>query len=271
VARSQAVAARERPDRGAARTGGRARGAPADRGQGYGGGGRRHATVAALTCGTVLLFWLSRPGWHWMHAWNRAFADASLVLLVATLAIGPLARLWSPAARWLAWRRELGVWSIIAALGHVLIVMHGWVEWDPSRLFYTMNPFRRDWALDQGFALGNLLGIVALGYGLVQMVTSNDMSIRLLGGSSWKLIQQSAYLLYVLVALHTAYFLFWQFVSFHRPVPPPNWLQGPFLVAVALLFGLQTAAFVVTVRRRANRSRPGAPDGRIGVDGATAT
>ena len=218
-------------------------------------GASRHVTVGVATLVLTILFWLSRPGWHWMHAWNRAFADASLVLLVVTLAIGPLARLWSPAARWLPWRRELGVWSVIAALGHVLIIMQGWVEWDPSRLFYSINAFKRDWALDQGFALGNLLGIIALGYGLIQLATSNDASMRLLGGSAWKYVQQGAYVLYALVALHTAYFLFWQFVSFHRPVPPPNWLQGPFLAAVVLLFALQTAAFVATVRRRADRRR----------------
>lgn len=249
MARSSAVA----PHGRAMRPGGRLRDTPVDPRRPTGGAGRRHATIATVTFVTVLLFWLSRPGWHWMHAWNRAFADASLVLLVVTLAIGPLARLWRPATHWLAWRRELGVWSIIAALGHVLIIMQGWVEWDPSRLFYSVNAFKRDWALDQGFALGNLLGIVAVGYGLVQMITSNDASVRLLGGSSWKLVQQGAYLLYALVALHTGYFLFWQFVSFHRPVPPPNWLQGPFLATVVLLFVLQTAAFIVTVRRRASR------------------
>jgi sulfoxide reductase heme-binding subunit YedZ len=121
-------------------------------------------------------------------------------------------------------------------------------------LFYSFNPFNRDWALDQGFALANLLGIVALAYALVQLATSNDASIRLLGGSAWKWVQQGAYVLYALVALHTAYFLFFHFVSFHRPVPPPNWLQAPSLVLVAGLFALQMAAFVATVRRRRGTS-----------------
>ena len=236
-------------------------------------GSRRHLSVAALTVATVLLFWLTRTDWHWMHAWNRAFADASLVLLAITLAIGPLARLWTPAARWLVWRRELGIWTVFAALGHVLIVLVGWVEWDLGRLFYSFNLFKRDWALDQGFALANLLGIVTLGYAVVQLATSNDASVRLLGGPGWKFVQQGAYTLYALAALHTAYFLFFHFVSFHRPVPPPNWLQGPFLLLVAALFALQTAAFVATIRRRSARPLPaggaevdehGEPAGRSG-------
>ena len=210
----------------------------------------KHLSVGVLTLVIVVLFWLSRPGWHWMHAWNRAFADASLMLLFATLAIGPAARLWTSARRWLRWRRELGIWTVVAAFGHVVIVLAGWAEWDPSRLFYSFNLFKRDWALDQGFALGNVLGIVALAYGVVQVATSNDASIRMLGGSGWKWVQQGAYVLYALVALHTAYFLYFHFVSFHRPVPPANWLQIPFLILVAALFALQTVAFFVTVRRR---------------------
>lgn len=210
----------------------------------------RHLRVGLASSALVVLFWLTRGEWHWMHAWNRAFADASLVLLAATLAVGPAARLW-PAAAWLVgWRREIGNWSVFTALGHVLIVMAGWVEWEPFRLFYSFNVFKRDWALDQGFALGNILGILALLYGLVLLATSNDASIRLLGGSGWKYVQQGVYVLYALVAVHTGYFLFLQFQSFHRPVPPPNWLQAPFLLIVVLLLALQTAGFVVTLRRR---------------------
>lgn len=188
--------------------------------------------------------------WHWMHAWNRAFADASLLLLVVTLGVGPLARLRPAAAALVGWRREVGNWSVLAAVGHVAIVLVGWVEWDPFRLLYTMNDFKGDWALDQGFALGNVLGIVALLYGFVLLATSNDASVRLLGGSGWKYVQQGVYVLYAFVALHTGYFLFLQFQSFHRPIPPPNWLQAPFLVATVLLMALQTAGFIATVRRR---------------------
>lgn len=213
----------------------------------------RHGVVAAGTALATLLVWQTRNGWDPMHAWNRAFADASLLLLVATLAVGPLARLWPRTARLVLWRRELGVWTVFAAVGHVLVVLTGWVEWQPLRLFYSLNPFKGGWALDQGFALGNLLGIVALVYGFVLLATSNDASIRRLGGSTWKFVQQGVYVLYALVVFHTAYFLFFHFVTFHRPPVPVNWLQRPFLVLVAALFVLQTAALVATVRRREAR------------------
>lgn len=210
----------------------------------------RNLVVAGATLLLFLVFIETRAGWDPMHAQNRALADASVVLLVATLAIGPLARLWPPAARLVPWRREMGNWAVYTALGHVWVVFSGWAMLDPLKLFVSLNVFKRDWALDQGFALANLLGLVALAYGLVLLATSNEASVRLLGGSGWKFVQQGVYVLYVLVALHTAYFLFFHFVSFHRPVPPPNWAQGPFLVLVGLLLALQTAAFVATVRRR---------------------
>jgi methionine sulfoxide reductase heme-binding subunit len=219
----------------------------------------RHALTALATCVTVALVAATRAGWDPMHAWNRAFADVSLLLLVITLAVGPIGRLWPRAARLTLWRGELGVWSVVAAVGHVAIVMTGWVEWDAFRLFYSVNPFKRDWALDQGFALGNLLGIVALFYGVVLAATSNEASIHLLGGSAWKFVQQGAYVLYALAALHTAYFLFFHFVTFHRPPPPANWMGGPFLALAAALFILQTAALVATVRRRRAAADGAAP------------
>jgi sulfoxide reductase heme-binding subunit YedZ len=221
----------------------------------------RHVVVAGVAGLLVLIFWRTRTGWDPMHAWNRAFADASLLLLVATLAAGPLARLWPPTARLVLWRRELGIWTVFAAVGHVLIVLTGWVEWEPFRLFYSVNPFTRDWALDQGFALGNLLGIVALVYSVVLLATSNDASIRLLGGSTWKFVQQNVSIVWALVALHTAYFLYFHFVTFHRPPVPTNWMQGPFLVLVLVLFVLRTAALVVTMRRRRTVARDGAATG----------
>ena len=141
-------------------------------------------------------------------------------------------------------------WSMFTALEHVWIVLSGWVQWDLTRLFYTFNLFKNDWALDQGFALGNLLGIAAVAFGLVLLATSNNVSVRLLGSSGWKFLQQSIYVFFWLVVLHTAYFMFFQFVSFHRPMLPANWFRAPFLVLTALLIALQTAAFIATVRRR---------------------
>lgn len=210
----------------------------------------RYAIVGVIALGLAAVFWSTRRDLDPMHALNRAFADTSLLLMLATLAIGPLVRIWPAAVPLVIWRREVGNWSVFAALEHVWIVLSGWVQWDLTRLFYSFNLFKNDWALDQGFALGNLLGIIALGVGLPLLATSNDASVRLLGSSGWKYLQQGIYVLFWLVVLHTAYFMFWQFVSFHRPVLPVNWFRLPFLALAATLLLLQVAAFIATVRRR---------------------
>ena len=216
----------------------------------------RYAIVGVVAGLLVALFWATRQDWDQMHAQNRAFAEASFVLAVATLSIGPLARLWPAAAPLIVWRREVGNWTMFTALGHVWVVLSGWVQWDLTRLFFSFNLFKRDWALDQGFALGNLLGLAALAYGFVLLATSNDASVRLLGSSGWKFLQQSVYVLYWLIVMHTAYFLFFHFVTFHRPAPPPNWFRLPFLTLTTLLLALQAAAFLATVRRRKSPQAP---------------
>lgn len=219
----------------------------------------RHAVIGSVTLLLVTAFQSSRSEWHPMHAWNRAFADASLVLLVIVLAAGPLARLTDAAGPLVRARRELGVWTVLAAAAHVWIVFDQWVEGDVARFWQGPGP--AGLVFDPGFAAGNLVGLAALVYGVVLLATSNDWAQRFLGGAGWKFVQQRSTTYFVLVALHTAYFLFLHFeFTFHRPVPAPNWFRTPFLLLIGALLLLQTVAFAVTVRRE--RQRTAAPSRR---------
>ena len=65
-----------------------------------------------------------------MHRWNRALADASLVLVALSMGLGPLARLLRPAVLVLPYRRESGIYGCLLALAHAAIILVGWVEWD---------------------------------------------------------------------------------------------------------------------------------------------
>lgn len=216
---------------------------------------RRHAIVALVALALAYLFWMSRSEWSPMHAGNRALADASLVLLAVTLAIGPFARIWVPATRLLPWRREAGIWTVVYGAAHTIVILDGWVEWDLVRLFgFLRHPESNTYVMVlHGFGLGNVLGLIALAYGIVLAATSNDRAQRFLGGPAWKFLQQGAYTLWVLVIAHTAYFLYLNFLDFHRPIPEPNWLQVPFAGLIAAVGMLQAWAFWVTWRRR---SRP---------------
>jgi sulfoxide reductase heme-binding subunit YedZ len=218
----------------------------------------RHLTVAIVALVGVYLFRIARGEWDPMHAWNRAFGDVSFLLLAITMVLGPLVRLWAPAGRLLPWRRETGIWAMVLALAHTYIVLDGWVQWDLRQLlgFVPHPDLGRYVMLQQGFGLANAVGILALAYGLVLALTSNSFSQKILGGSAWKWLQQGAHVLWALVVVHTAYFLYLHFLSFHRPLPPENWFRVPFVAIVILTVSLQAAAYLATWRRQRPTSRP---------------
>jgi len=215
----------------------------------------RHALIGSLSAATFYVFWLSRPEWvSEMRLW-RAFGDASTMLLLVALAIGPLAKLWKPAAHLVSWRREVSIWFALLALTHTVLILNGWTEWNALRVLgYEFVPQLDRWArLEPGFGLANLIGLVALFWTIVLLATSTDRAVRFLGFSSWKWLHYGAHIILYLVAAHVAYFLFIHFTaSFHRPVPDPNWFRYPFLVMVLALFVLQMSSFVSTVMQDRN-------------------
>jgi sulfoxide reductase heme-binding subunit YedZ len=150
----------------------------------------------------------SRSEWAALHAWNRAFGDLSLFLLVIVILMGPLVRFVPSIQKIMIWRRSLGVWSGILAITHTIIILDGWVEWNLSRLFFIFTPFGKEWILHPGFALANAIGIIALLYYVILMITSNNVSIKILGNSAWNFLQKKTGTLYTLVLLHTFYFCF---------------------------------------------------------------
>ncbi len=212
---------------------------------------RHLAVIAVSLLGTWMLL-ESRAQWSDMHRWNRALGDMSVVLIALAMLLGPVARLSPRLARLVPWRRECGIYAIVLAIAHTVIILDGWVEWDLVRLFgYEFHPALRSYVMVQhGFGLANIVGIVALLYGIVLAMTSNDLSQRLLRGPTWKFVQQRAYVLWVLVLLHTAYFIYLHFQSYHRSVPEPNWAQVPLLVLVGVVGLLQLLAFLRTWRAR---------------------
>ncbi len=220
--------------------------------------GLRHGAVVVAAAAIFAVFWFSRPEWSAeMRLW-RAVGDASLVLLLVALAVGPLARIWGAAECLMSWRRETGIWFLVLALAHTLLVFDGWFRWDLLRMLgYEFIPqLGRIARIEPGFGLSNLVGLVALVLCLPLAATSGDRAIDRLGGSAWRWLHSGAYAVFYLSVLHTAYFLFMHYTeSFHRQVPAdPNWFRETFLVVSLAIPTLQTVAFVRTVRgRRARR------------------
>lgn len=213
----------------------------------------RHCAVLILAVILVVAFLFSRAEWSEMHRYNRAIGDVSVVLISLAMVIGPASRItnWRWVNRLLPYRRELGIWAVATALIHTIIILFGWVELDFWRLFgFEFHPQLNKYVMVRhGFALGNALGFLALVYGAVLALTSNNVSQRVLGISVWKFIQQGAYVLWWLVVVHTSYFLFIHFLDYHRRTPDPNWAQLPFIGLVLSVVIVQFAASVVTWRR----------------------
>jgi len=219
----------------------------------------RHFVVLIIAALGTYGFEEGRANWAEMHRWNRAFGDMSLLMVAVTMAVGPLGRLWKIFQGLYPWRRELGIYSVILMIVHTVIILVGWVEWDFYRLFgYEYVPQIFNYVMDkQGFGLANAIGIIALLYGIVLAVASNDWSQKLLGGSAWKFLQQGSYVLWMLIVVHTAYFLYLHFQDYHRRVPEPNWAQIPFAVLVGVVTMLQLAAFLKTWKAKKNHKTGG--------------
>ncbi len=213
----------------------------------------RHLFVGFMAILTVYAFWLSRPEWSFeMRLW-RSFGDAGFIFLMTVLAIGPLSRTWRVVTRLMSWRREIGIWFAVLAIIHSILVLNGWVRWSVMRfLGYEFLPQFDRWArLEPGFGIANIIGLVALFWIIALMATSSAGAIRLLGASTWKWLHYGAYVIFYLITIHIAYFMFIHYtLSFHRLVPDPNWFRYYFLVMALTIFALQVSAFIKTVFRQ---------------------
>lgn len=202
---------------------------------------RRHALVGTIGVLATLAFQALFADLPPERAWNRALADASLLLFAATMLGGAVLRLWDLRPLFDV-RRELGVWAAVLATAHVAVVAGPLARFDAAAL-----------ARDAGYAMGNLVGAVALLYTLLLAATSNDLAQRRLG-SSWTHLQRGAVTCYVLVGLHTAYFLFLHPWVGAEAAYAPTWMRMPFLMGAALVLALRTAAFWKTAARVVKRT-----------------
>lgn len=211
----------------------------------------RHLVTGVLAMALVGLFWASRPTWSAeMRLW-KSFGDSALVLLLISLVIGPLVKLSRRWGRAIPWRREIGVWFGLMALVHAVLIANGWARWSAAKfLGYEFVPqLGRAARMEPGFGLANLMGIVAILWTLVLVATSSDRATRWLGASAWKWLHGSTYVIFYLVLLHTAYFLFIHFTqSFHKQPPPVDWFRIPFAAIAVGVVALQMAAFAKVTR-----------------------
>lgn len=207
----------------------------------------RHLVMALCSAGLVGVFWSTRANWvAEMRLW-KAVGDASYVLLLASLTLGPLAKLAPQARSWLRWRRQIGIWFALTATLHAVLILNGWARWSLRRfLGYEFVPqLGREARLEPGFGLANLIGTTALILAIILAGTSSDRALRRLGRPAWTWLHRLAQTILVLSLLHGSYFLFIHFTeSFHKaPLANLDWFRIPFLTAGLAVIALQIAAF----------------------------
>jgi methionine sulfoxide reductase heme-binding subunit len=219
----------------------------------------RHLLVAAVSTLLVYVGWQAHGGWDpEMRLW-KAFGVSAFFLVWVAAILGPAARLWPPLNRLITWRREFGIWFALVAVVHFYLIWDGWARWDVRELLGYQYVEELDAYLrfEPGFGLGNLMGLVALLFGLALAATSFDRAVSFLGISSWKWLHSFMYVIFYIVALHTLYFAFMHFdPSPHRilmglpSMYPTNVLRFVYLAMILSVLVAQTGAFVKTVRQQ---------------------
>jgi DMSO/TMAO reductase YedYZ heme-binding membrane subunit len=169
----------------------------------------------------------------------QATALLAFLFLSAAISIGPLARLWRPATRFIYNRRHLGVTTWALAVFHAAVVMHYGNSWKPANLLEVMAgqtflriPF-------------TLFGVGALTILTVMALTSWDHFLHAWTPPGWKRLHMAVYLGYALVVIH--------FTARFAGEPPVRWRLLVFLWFVALAVA---ALHLAAAMKEARGDRP---------------
>ncbi len=173
-------------------------------------------------------------------SWSTSFARVSFFLLFLVLIIGPIMRMKSsiknllPSLSPLSWRGELGIWFFITGLAHFIFVL---LRSPLSELIKIGG---------SGYALSNLLGLVALVWAVFLTITSFGKAIEFLGVDLWHKLHSLTYVVFYLVAGH---FIYFQFFSTYGKVGP-DWFGYLAVIMAAMIIVLQLIAFGLMVKKR---------------------
>ncbi|MFV1988939.1 MAG: hypothetical protein ACC682_16835 [Gemmatimonadota bacterium] len=171
-------------------------------------------------------------------------AYVSLVLLVATLAIGPLNIVRgrpNPVSTNL--RRDVGIWGGIAALAHLVFGLQVHLRGNMSQYFLYPAEWERAFPLRfDTFGLANWTGLLSGLLFLLLLCLSNDISLRRLGAARWKSLQRWIYAAFALLVFHG---VLYQLVIESRP-----WGWVVFLGALVGTVGVAQGAGFRGVRGR---------------------
>lgn len=132
---------------------------------------------------------------------TTATGYVGLVLLAATLLVGPASRLARRATPLsMDCRRDLGIWTVVVSVVHVVLgfQVHEGGRW----LAYFVSTETLAPRLN-AFTLANYTGLAATAILLVLAGISNDAALRRLKAGAWKRLQRLSFAAFALVVAHT--------------------------------------------------------------------
>lgn len=167
---------------------------------------KRHLLLFLAICATGTVFYLALHPAPPMFRLSMASAYGSLVLLSATLMIGPwnwLRRRPNPVSS--HFRRDIGIWAGVLAVVHMVVGLQVHLEGRFWQYFVWPDgtrhllPIRLD-----AFGIANHAGLAAALIALLLLSLSNDASLRALGARRWKSLQRWNYAFALLAVGHGA-------------------------------------------------------------------
>lgn len=137
------------------------------------------------------MFWLGLTGGlgvEPINALEREYGEMALILIVIGLCVTPLRQIIG--LNLMAFRRAIGVSAFFLVLAHFLV----WAVLD-------VQSIERIWAdiVKRPYITVGMLAFVAM---IPLAITSNNLSVRRLGGATWRWLHKLTYPVAVLAAVH---------------------------------------------------------------------
>lgn len=164
---------------------------------------RHHLPLAVLTAAAGYALFASHDDADLLGRLSFASAWPALLLLTATLLIGPWRALHGkrPAVS-LDLRRDIGIWAGMTGILHAVIGQCVHLRGRPW-LYYIYEKWRFVPLRHDLFGFANHTGLIAAVILALLLATSNDHYLRRLGNGRWKGLQRWNYGCFVLAALHS--------------------------------------------------------------------
>ena len=210
---------------------------------------QHHLPIGAATAITGYILYVTRSFPDILTRLSFSSAYPALILIAATLLIGPIKLLAGervPAS--IDLRRDVGIWAGIMGIFHTVVGQCVHLRGRPW-LYYIYENWQEKHFLPMRydlFGLANYTGLVAAVILLALLATSNDASLRKFSTPGWKQLQRWNYAIFSLTAIHTITYQ----VGIEKPLVP--------FVATAIIAILTTTSLqLIGWRRRSKEPQTG--------------